>query len=362
MIRRVAYFLKKQNPPRGTCSVHIFSFLGLSQSESLMAFSQKKIKSRREKTIHPTIQPSIKFRLNLRLCESPEKNKKSRHHKSRHHSMTLTLGFSPCPNDTFIFDALLHGKIDTEGLDFQAVIEDVEALNRRAFAHQLDITKLSYHAFAHLTEAYALLSAGSALGRGCGPLLVAREPLSDAQIEAARIAIPGRMTTANFLLGIAYPAAQQRIETLFSDIEDAVLRQEAEAGLIIHENRFTYAQRGLVKLLDLGEYWENTTGLPIPLGGIVVRRDVPLDVQQTIERVLRRSVEYAFAQPESVMPFVRQHAQAMDERVMQAHIELYVNEYSIDLGTDGQAAVQQMFELADAKGWLPTWRRDFWVA
>jgi len=273
----------------------------------------------------------------------------------------LSLGFSPCPNDTFIFDALLHGRVDTEGISFEPVMEDVEALNRRAFAGELAVTKLSYHAFAHLTERYALLDAGSALGNHCGPLLIARQPMTEAEINAARIAIPGKMTTANFLLSLAYPNAQNKYEALFSDIENAVLRGEAEAGLIIHENRFTYAQKGLVKILDLGEHWERSTGLPIPLGGIVVRRDLPLEIQQKVNRVLRRSVEYAFAHPAEVMAFVRQHAQEMDESVMRAHIDLYVTKHTIDLGEDGRAAVLQMFRIAQEKGILPSYKYDFFV-
>ena len=274
----------------------------------------------------------------------------------------LTIGFSPCPNDTFIFDAMLHGRIDTEGLMFEPVMEDVEALNRRAFAGQLDVTKLSYHAFAHLTDQYALLDAGSALGNQCGPLLIARQPMSEAEINQARIAIPGKMTTANFLLSLAYPNAGNKYETIFSDIEQAVLRGDADAGLIIHENRFTYAQKGLVKIMDLGEHWESSTGLPIPLGGIVVRRDLPVEIQQKMNRVMRRSVEYAFAHPATVMPFVRQYAQEMEERVMRAHIDLYVTDHTIDLGEAGRAAVQQMFQIAREKGVLAIQRDDLFVA
>lgn len=273
----------------------------------------------------------------------------------------LSLGFSPCPNDTFVFDALLHGKIDTEGLTFDPVMEDVEALNRRAVLGELDVTKLSYAAFAHLTDRYALLDAGSALGNNCGPLLIARKPMNVDEINAAHIAIPGKMTTANFLLSLAYPNAQNKREVLFSDIEDAVLRGETEAGLIIHENRFTYAQKGLVKILDLGEFWEMTTGLPIPLGAIVVRKDFPIEIQQRINRVLRRSVEYAFAHPADVMPFVRQHAQEMEEAVMRAHIELYVTHHTVDLGNDGREAVRQMFQIAREKGLLANYRNDFFV-
>jgi len=275
--------------------------------------------------------------------------------------MKLTLGFSPCPNDTFIFDAMLRQIIDTEGLEFEVFMEDVEALNRRAFAGELDVTKLSYHAYAHLADQYALLDAGSALGNNCGPLLIARAPMRMEEINAARIAIPGNMTTANFLLSMAYPNAQSKQETLFSDIEDAVLEGRADAGLIIHENRFTYAQRGLVKILDLGEHWETTTGLPIPLGGIVVRRALPLDIQHKVNRVMRRSVEYAFAHPEAVMPFVRAHAQAMEDAVMQAHIDLYVTYYTIDLGASGREAVEQMFRIAREKQIIPNYPENIFL-
>lgn len=273
----------------------------------------------------------------------------------------LTLGFSPCPNDTFIFDAMIHGKVDTEGLEFEVVMEDVEALNRRAFAGDIAITKLSYHAFAHLTDRYVLLDAGSALGNNCGPLLVAAQPLNDEQINTGPIAIPGKMTTANFLLSLAYPSARNKIETLFSDIEDAVLRGDAVAGLIIHENRFTYQQKGLVKLLDLGEYWETTTGLPIPLGGIVVHRGLPQETQRRINRIMRRSVEYAFENPQDVMPYVRNYAQAMDDAVMRAHIELYVTQFTADLGREGRNAVEAMFKLAKDKKIIPAVPADLFI-
>lgn len=275
--------------------------------------------------------------------------------------MILSLGFSPCPNDTFIFDALLHGRVDTEGLDFEPFIEDVEALNRRAFAGDIAVTKLSYHAFAHLTRRYALLHAGSALGNNCGPLLVARAPMTESEINAAAIAIPGKMTTAHLLFSLAYPQAQDKRETLFSEIEDAVLDGRADAGLIIHENRFTYAQKGLVKLVDLGEYWETTTGLPIPLGGIVVNRDLAPDIQQKINRVLRRSVEYAFANPEAVMPFVREHSQSMEDAVMQAHIDLYVTDYTVDLGEKGRDAVLRMFRIAAEKGVISDYEKNIFI-
>ncbi|MFK7797503.1 MAG: 1,4-dihydroxy-6-naphthoate synthase [Aureispira sp.] len=262
----------------------------------------------------------------------------------------LTLGFSPCPNDTFIFDALIHEKIDTEGLYFEVQLGDVEQLNQKAFRQELDITKLSYHAYAHLLPHYALLNSGSALGNNCGPLLIAKTNLNTANLSNISIAIPGQYTTANFLLSLAFPEAQQKKELLFSDIEQAVLEEQVDAGLIIHENRFTYQDKGLVKLLDLGEWWENNTRLPIPLGGIVVKREHPIALQQRIDRVLRRSIEYAFANPDSSLPYVRLHAQEMDTAVMKQHIALYVNDYSVDLGAKGRAAVQYLFDTAIAGG------------
>ncbi len=267
--------------------------------------------------------------------------------------MKLSLGFSPCPNDTFIFDALVHGKIDTEGLEFEVVLADVEALNQGAFAQRLDVTKLSYHALGHLLNNYALLQAGSALGRNCGPLLIAKQPIPREEIPTKKIAIPGKYTTANFLFSIAFPDAQQKEERLFSDIEADVLSGRADIGLIIHESRFTYAEKGLVKLMDLGEYWEQTTGLPIPLGGIVVRRNLPLEVQQKVDRVLRRSVAYAQAHPESSLEYVRQYAQEMDPVVMYQHIGLYVNDFTLDLGEEGRVAVEHLFHIAVEKGLIP---------
>lgn len=260
--------------------------------------------------------------------------------------MNFTLGFSPCPNDCFIFDALVHKKIDTQGLDFSVVMEDVEALNNRAFRQDLDITKLSYHAFLYLTDHYALLNSGSALGFNCGPLLVKDAETEIADINAASIAIPGKYTTANFLLSLAFPKATNKQETLFSDIEGAVLSHKVDAGLLIHENRFTYQQKGLEKIMDLGEFWESLIHAPIPLGGIVVKRSIDLQLQRTIDSLIRRSVEFAFANPESCMDYVKQHAQEMDEEVMKKHIALYVNSFSVDLGETGRGAVELLFKKA----------------
>ncbi len=263
--------------------------------------------------------------------------------------MNFTLGFSPCPNDCFIFDALIHKKIDTQGVDFTVVMEDVEALNNRAFNQELDITKLSYHAFLYLTNYYALLNSGSALGFNCGPLLVKNAKSEIQDIDTASIAIPGKYTTANFLLSLAFPNAKNKKEVLFSDIEEAVLSHKVDAGLLIHENRFTYQEKGLEKIIDLGEFWESLIHAPIPLGGFVVKRNVDSVFQKTIDSLIKQSVEFAFANPESCMPFVKKHAQEMSEAVMKKHIALYVNNFSIDLGITGKNAIQLLFDKAIEK-------------
>jgi 1,4-dihydroxy-6-naphthoate synthase len=271
-------------------------------------------------------------------------------------SSVLSIGFSPCPNDCFIFDAMIHHKIDTEGIEFKPVMEDVETLNQMAFRGDLDITKLSYHAFAYLRDTYRLLDAGSALGNNCGPLLISKENPEEIRLKlkdphcSLTIAIPGKYTTANFLLSLSFPNAQAKIEFVFSEIEDAVLSGKVDLGLIIHENRFTYEQKGLKKVIDLGEWWETETHLPIPLGGIVIKKTLSEDLIQKVNRVLRKSVEYAFANPKASLPFVKEHAQEMSEEVMYKHIDLYVNNYSVDLGTKGRAAVTKMFEKADQLG------------
>lgn len=269
--------------------------------------------------------------------------------------MMLTLAFSPCPNDCFIFDAIVNRRIDLEGLDFTVRLGDVEALNTAAFAGEVDITKLSFHAYAYCADAYVLLDAGSALGSNCGPLLISKRPISQQEVAAGalRIAIPGKYTTANFLLGLAFPAATNKTEVLFSEIEPAVLADRFDAGLIIHENRFTYEAKGLKKIVDLGEYWEAQTGAPIPLGGIVIRRSLSDEVKDRVNRVVRRSVEYAFAHREASLPYVRAHAQEMSEEVMYRHIDLYVNEYSVDLGQRGRRAIEILFERAAAAGVIP---------
>lgn len=282
--------------------------------------------------------------------------------------MKLTLGFSPCPNDTFIFDALIHHKIDTEGLSFEVSFDDVETLNQKAMRGELDITKLSFHAFAYVIEKYALLHAGSALGFGVGPLLICKKE-SAAAIESQlktenydlSIGIPGKYTTANFLLGVAYPNLTNKKEMVFSEIEDALISGQIDLGLIIHENRFTYQDKGLHKVIDLGNYWEQLTGCAIPLGGIVINRNLSIEIQQKVNRLIRKSVEFAFANPKSGLDFIRQHAQEMDEAVMYKHIDLYVNKYSIDLGEEGRKAIDTLFAMATKHKVIPPFKQDLYV-
>ena len=269
--------------------------------------------------------------------------------------MKLSLGFSPCPNDCFMFDAIVNRRIDLEGLEFDVHLDDVEALNDAALAGDADVSKLSYHAFAYCANRYVLLDAGSALGRNCGPLLISKRAITPEEVAAGdlRIAIPGKLTTANLLLGLAFPEARNKTSLLFSDIEGALLRGEFDAGAIIHENRFTYQTKGLEKIVDLGELWEQSTGAPIPLGGIVINRRVADDVKSQVNRVVRRSVEYAFAHRDASLPYVRAHAQEMSEDVMYRHIDLYVNEFSVDLGAEGRRAIEVLFDKATAAGIVP---------
>lgn len=259
--------------------------------------------------------------------------------------MNMTIGFSPCPNDTYMFAALIHGWIDTRGLEFSVHMEDVEKLNEWAAAGRLEVTKMSFHRALYLQETYTMLASGAALGNGCGPLVIAKKPLSYQQVVNDPVALPGYWTTAHLLFRIFYPDAELKQYMLFSEIEDAVLDERVQAGVIIHENRFTYQNKGLVKVMDLGEAWEEKTGLPIPLGGIFTRHDLPVEVKIQVEELIRESILYARSNPDRVMPFVRQYAQEMDEEVMHQHIRLYVNDFSLDLGETGQKAVASLKNL-----------------
>ena len=262
----------------------------------------------------------------------------------------LTLAISPCPNDTFIFDAIIHHRIDLEGLTFNFQLHDVETLNHMAMAGGVDMIKVSFFTYLLLQQNFVLLDSGSAMGFGNGPLLISKKEYSLDDLPGLTVAVPGQYTTAHMLFRIASPGVMKKEFMLFSEIEDAILTGKVDAGVIIHENRFTYEQKGLRKIIDLGQYWEKLTGSPIPLGGIIVRKGLGYDVINKLNRIMFRSVEFAFKHPELAMPFVKQHAQEMDEEVMKKHIRLYVNENTLSLGTGGKVALSKLQTIARQKG------------
>lgn len=267
--------------------------------------------------------------------------------------MILTLGFSPCPNDTFIFDALVNRRIDTEGIDFKVFMLDVETLNKKALHAELDITKLSFAALAKVQDKYDLLDSGSALGFGVGPLVISKE--KDYVLNKnSRVAIPGELTTAHFLFRLFYPEVILRTEMVFSEIENAVISGVVDAGVIIHENRFTYQLRGLHKVRDLGEAWESERGLPIPLGGIAIKKELSSELKHKVNELIKKSVNYAFLHPDASEEFVKNNAQEMDANVRRQHIALYVNKYSLSLGDIGSEAVRALFLTAKDKKLLTT--------
>ncbi|MBK8350016.1 MAG: 1,4-dihydroxy-6-naphthoate synthase [Saprospiraceae bacterium] len=259
--------------------------------------------------------------------------------------MKLSFAFSPCPNDTFMFEPIVRKRIDLFDLEFDIIMEDVENLNKAALQCIPDITKLSFNAFTKIYDKYQLLNSGSALGNHCGPLLISSKSFKETEIKDLQIAIPGYNTTAFLLLKYAYPEAENFVEMVFSDVEKAILSGQVDAGVIIHENRFTYESKGLRKIMDLGENWETRTGSPIPLGGIAIRRDLPEEIKLKVNTILYNSVQYAFDHPQSGLDFIATHAQEMDKNVMFAHIDLYVNHYSQFLGQDGKNAVESLFKL-----------------
>lgn len=259
--------------------------------------------------------------------------------------MKLSLHFSPCPNDTFIFDALVNHKIDTKGFQFETMLEDVQTLNEQAMQDVPDICKISYGVLPFLWEKYILLTSGGALGKGAGPLFIAKKFIPTEEMNNKKIAIPGENTTAHLLFSYLFPQAKNKVFTTFNLIEDMVLNGGVDAGVIIHENRFTYAERNLVKLADLGEAWEKETALPIPLGGIVIRRNLPKEVKLEINKLIRESIEYAYAQhATNLSAYVKVHAQEMEENVMRKHIDLYVNEFTKDVGVEGKRAVMKLMK------------------
>ena len=258
--------------------------------------------------------------------------------------MNLTIGFSPCPNDTFIFDALVNKKIDTGEFYFEPVLEDVQTLNQWAIEGKLDITKLSYGVLPLVLDHYKLLSSGSALGKGVGPLLIANKDAGILNVEEQLIAIPGENTTAHLLFSLKYPTVKNKVFLRYDAIEDFVLQGKG-LGVIIHENRFTYQDKGLKKITDLGDYWEQETLVPIPLGGIVVRRSFETALQKEVDGLIKKSIEYAFANYPALNEYIRKYSQEMSEDVMRKHIDLYVNNYSIELGESGEKAVLKLMDV-----------------
>lgn len=259
--------------------------------------------------------------------------------------MKLTLGFSPCPNDTFIFDALVNHKIDTEGLEFDVVLEDVQTLNQWALEGKLDFSKISYGVLPLVLNNYVLLNSGGALGKGVGPLFITNSKSEITNWKDASIAVPGKNTTAHLLFSLAFPNAVNKQFMVFHEIEDAVLSGKVDAGVIIHENRFTYQDKGLKKIMDLGEYWEQQLNVPIPLGGIITNRRIDKTLSLKVDRLIKKSLEYAFSNYPFITDYVKQHAQEMSEAVMRQHIDLYVNNYSLGLGEDGKKAVLKLMEV-----------------
>jgi 1,4-dihydroxy-6-naphthoate synthase len=262
--------------------------------------------------------------------------------------MKLSLGFSPCPNDTFIFDALVNHKIDTGDFEFDVVLEDVQTLNRWALEKKLDVSKISYGVWPLLQKNYSLLDSGGALGKGVGPLLISKNNILLRDINQLSIAIPGEQTTAHLLFSLAFPKAKRKKFMVFNQIENAVLEGEVDCGVIIHENRFTYMQKGLVKQMDLGEYWEQKTKSPIPLGGIVMRKEFTDHERAEVDRLIRDSLAYAEAYYPDLSDYVTEHSQEMQESVMRQHIDLYVNQFSLSLGEEGRRAVDVLLEVYKA--------------
>lgn len=270
----------------------------------------------------------------------------------------LSLGYSPCPNDTFIFYAMTHGKAGDANLKFREILLDVETLNQKALRSELDLTKISYHAFGYLRKEYSMLRAGGALGRGCGPLLVSKKDYAISELRNKKIAIPGRLTTANLLLQlhephfISHPASLLYVMP-FNNILEAVASGEVEAGLIIHESRFTYPSYGLQKIVDLGEWWEDETGLPISLGAIIAKRSLGKELHDKISEIIKKSIEYAQLHPSEPMEYIKKHSQELSDDFIKQHIELYVNKYSLDIGDDGERAVRELFRRAEEAGIIP---------
>lgn len=278
---------------------------------------------------------------------------------------TLSLGYSPCPNDTFIFYAIVHKKVDTKNLMFEEVLLDVETLNQKALHAELDLTKVSYHAFGHLRKKYCLLRAGGALGKGCGPLVIAKNEYTIEELRDKRIAIPGKLTTAYLLLQLFDSSFLTPnsvfIEMPFDKIIEAVASEEVDAGLIIHESRFTYSSYGLKQIIDLGDWWEKETGLPIPLGGIIAKHSLGEGLNKKVNKIIKKSIEYASSNRAEPTNYIKEHSQELSEDVINQHINLYVNQYSLDIGQEGEKAVTELLLRAEDAGIIPKAKQKIWT-
>jgi len=277
----------------------------------------------------------------------------------------LSLGYSPCPNDTFIFYALIHGRVDTKNLRFKEILLDVETLNQKALHAEFDLSKVSYHALGHLRKKYCMLRAGGSLGKGCGPLIVAKKEYTMEELRSKKIAIPGRLTTAFLLLQLYNPDFRLQTSDLFeipfNKIMDAVANEEADAGLIIHESRFTYPSYGLKQIIDLGEWWEKETGLPLPLGGIIAKHSLGEGLNKKVNKIIRSSVEYALSNRAEPMDYIKEHSQELSDDVINQHISLYVNEYSLDVGQEGEKAVIELLSRAEDSGVIPKVKQKIFI-
>jgi 1,4-dihydroxy-6-naphthoate synthase len=273
----------------------------------------------------------------------------------------MLLGFSTCPNDTFMFGPLVKGLTDYKASGLELIMKDIELLNSMAGDHLTTISKISFASYPFIAGEYQILNTGSAVGYKNGPLLVSRRKIYPDEVKELHIAIPGELTTANLLLEILFPGVKQKTTYLFSDIETVVMDNGCDAGLIIHENRFTYRKKGLLKIADLGELWEKEFDSPVPLGGIVIKRSVPYEQKKTFERALGKSIELALRDSKPIWSFIKENARELDDEVIRAHIDLYVNEFSLDLGAKGRQAIRVLLQKGSERGILPAVPDDIFV-
>lgn len=264
--------------------------------------------------------------------------------------MKLTFGFSPCPNDTFMFHGIASGIMQLENCDFSIQLHDVETLNQMAMKSHLDITKISFYAWLNVKNNYQLLNSGSALGHGCGPVLISKQNVKHDEIPRLRIVLPGKWTTAHLLFRLWAPEAVNKIFVDYGQIFDCLMSDVADLGVIIHESRFTFEKAGFKTVVDLGAWWENETKMPIPLGCIVVKNTVPDEIKKRLDVLIKNSIKYAMTNPNKSLPYIKKHAQETGDAILQKHIKTFVNDFSLDLGDKGNAAVKKLEDMARLAG------------